>query len=120
MMPFKDATAQIIELFATAFTLIPLTGPLARMFASFADCIRPTFRAYHTCRPAQFSDFAVAFLIIDQVLNVQHFHALCLFSGQLIPCFLLLQFSSLESILSQILFMKSRQQGVEALRSVLY
>ena len=71
-MAFKDRVGQIIKLFEASLTPIPLPMRMVIVKSAFADLIRPTFRAADALRPAQLTNFRIAFCLIDQVLNIEH------------------------------------------------
>lgn len=100
-MTFKDCVAQIIKLFGASLTAIPLPMRVAIVKPTFADLIRPTFRAADAIGPTQLANFGIAFCLIDQVLNIEHRALLSLFGSlQLIAPLLLSQISSLKPNLS--------------------
>ena len=71
-MTFKDRATQIIELLSTILTLVALAMGLLCMETTFVDRTRPTLRAAHALRPAQFPNHRKALCIINQLLEVDH------------------------------------------------
>ena len=82
-MAFKDAVGQVIELLPTRLTAIPLPLFLPSVLAPLSHLSRPTLRTAYPFRPAEFSHFGVAFLIVNQVLDVEHCFALFVFVSRL-------------------------------------
>jgi hypothetical protein len=78
-MPFKDTVGQVIKPLDAGLTVIPLSLFLPGVFAPFGHLSRPTPGTTDAVRPPQFADFGIAFLIVDQVLDVEHRLALFVF-----------------------------------------
>jgi hypothetical protein len=87
MMPFKDGSRQIIKLFATGLTAVALAVSLMSMKAAFTDPLRLAKRAVNALRPADFADFFVTLMFVNQVMNLEK-HALIL-PSRLSVCHLL-------------------------------
>ena len=71
-MSFKDAISQIIKLLVAILALIPLAGFVSIMFPPFGHLPLSTLGTTNTFRPPQFAHFDITFLIVNQILNVQH------------------------------------------------
>ena len=71
MMTFKDRTSQIIKLLATGLTAVALPVSLMVMKAAFVDQLGVAMRTMDAVRPADFAHFFVAFLLVNQVVNLE-------------------------------------------------
>ncbi len=70
-MTFKDRVAQIIKLLAARLTTIALPVRLMGMKSTFADQLGGAIGTTYTIRPADFANFFVAFLLVNQVVNLE-------------------------------------------------
>ena len=79
VMAFKDTFGQVIKPLDAGVTVIPLSLFLPGVLAPFRHLSRPTLGTAYAVRPAEFAYFGIAFLIVDQVLDLEHRFALFVF-----------------------------------------
>jgi hypothetical protein len=63
-MSFKDGLGQIVKLFPTVLTLIPLPLSLPIVKAAFVDYVALTMGTAYSLRPAHLSNLFIAFGIV--------------------------------------------------------
>lgn len=71
MMAFKDRAGQIIKLLPARLTVVALPVSLMGMKAAFAHLLGIAMRTVDAVRPADFAHFFVAFLLVNQVVDLE-------------------------------------------------
>lgn len=90
MIAFKYRGGQVVKIRPAAVALVTLASQTATVMTVLDEVLASTFRALQSVRPANLTNQSVAFLLVDQVINViignsrpvgvYRFHQLRLFS----------------------------------------